>query len=205
MSETLKILEMLDQGTITVEEANQLLEAAQEGNPQAAEHATDVPLALSPNMQRFRHFSYIPFGVSLLLLLLIGWGTYALSRQADGRITAGFVVMLILLVLILVITVLTFAMTRAPWLHVRVQGKTGGDSEDGPKRKGFAISLPVPVTLGQWGLRVAQRFVGEEQRTQLDMAASLLRSVKHDLGKPGTDPIVVDVDDTDEHVQIYIG
>ena len=203
MSEKLKILEMLDQGTITIEEANQLLEAAQESFPRGTEQGADLPL--SPDMQRIRHFSYIPFGLSLLLLLLISWGTYALSRRVDGRITAGFVAMLVLLVLLFLITLLTFAMTRVPWLHVRVRSKVEGDLEGASKHKGFAISLPVPLTLAQWGLHIAQRFVAREQKTQLDMAATLLRSVKHDLGKPGTDPIVVDVDDADERVQIYIG
>ena len=53
------------------------------------------------------------------------------------------------------------------------------------------------------GLEV--RYNGRPALAQLDMAASVLHSVKHDLGKPGTDPIVVDIDDTDEHVQVYIG
>ena len=205
MSEKLKILEMLDQGTITVDEANQLLEAAQDGTSQAVEESADAPTAVSPNMQRFRLLSYIPFGVSLLLFLLVGWGTYALSRRADGRITAGFVAMLILLVFVLLTTLLAFAMTRMPWVHVRIQSKNKGATEGKPTPKRFAISLPVPLSLGQWGLRIAHRFVGEDHAVELDTAATLLQSVKHDLGKPGTDPIVVDIDDADERVQIYIG
>ena len=201
MNEKLKILEMLRQGTITVDEANQLLEAARDTTPQFSEGEVEAPSVHSPDLQRFRYLSYIPFALTLLLLLLTGWGAIALSRRADGRITAGFVMILILLVLLCLSMLLTFAMTRVPWLHLRIRNKAKKDSS----RKNFAISLPVPLTLGQWGLRIAQRFVDEEQGTQLDMAASLLRSVKRDLGKPGTDPIVVDVDDADERVQIYIG
>jgi hypothetical protein len=205
MNEKLKILEMLDQGTITVEEANQLLEAAQDNAGQASQDTPDTPAAVSPDMQRFRHLSYIPFGVSMLLLLLLGWGTYALSRKADGRITAGFVALVILLAIVFFTTLLAFAMTRVPWLHVRIQSKSKAKSgEQGSQRK-FIISLPVPLSLAQWGLHIAHRYVGEERAADLDAAAALLKTVKHDLGKPGTDPIMVDVDDADERVQVYIG
>lgn len=205
MSEKLKILDMLRQGTITVDEASQLLAAAEDTALQTIANEAEASSSSFPDLSRFRRLSYIPFGVSLLLLLLIGWGTFALSRRVDGRVTAGVVIMLILLVLMLLATLLTFAMTQVPWLHVRVQSRAGGASEGKPFRRKFAISLPVPLTLAQWGLRIAGRYVDEDQASQLQGAAALVKSVKHDLGKPETDPIVVDVDDEDERVQIYIG
>jgi hypothetical protein len=58
--------------------------------------------------------------------------------------------------------------------------------------------------LAHWGLRIAYRYVGEERAADLDTAAALLKSVQHDLGKPETDPIMVDIDDADERVQLYI-
>jgi len=205
VSEKLKTLEMLDQGTITVEEANQLLEVAQGDPVQASRDSTDFPTAVPPTMQRFRHLSYIPFGVSLLLFLLLGWGTNALSRRMDGRITAGFVVLVILFVVVFFITLLAFAMTRMPWLHVRIQSRDKGESDGRPATRKLIISLPVPLSLAQWGLRIAHRYVGEDRAVDLNAAAAMLKSVRHDLGKPGTDPIVVDIDDADDRVQIYIG
>jgi cytochrome bd-type quinol oxidase subunit 1 len=205
MDEKLRILEMLDQGTITVEEANQLLEAARDDAPPAVEGPPDTPPAVPPNLQRFRRLSYVPFGITVLLLALAAWGTYALSRRGDGRITAGFVVMLILLVLVSLLTWLTFAMTRVPWLHVRVQSRSEASAKGKNHPKRIAISLPVPLTLAQWALRIAPRYVGEDQVAQVEMAASLLQSIRGDLGKPGSDPIVIDVDDQDERVQVYIG
>jgi len=205
VSEKLKILEMLDQGTITVKEANQLLDVAQDDTVQAGQDSMDAPAAVPPSMQRFRHLSYIPFGVSLLLLLLLGWGTYALSRRVDGRITAGFVALVIVLVLVFFTTLLAFAMTRMPWLHVRIQSKNKDELDGKPTTRKLIISLPVPLSLAQWGLRIAHRYVGEDRAVDLNAAAALLKSVRHDLGKPGTDPIVVDIDDADDRVQIYIG
>jgi hypothetical protein len=205
VSEKLEILEMLNQGTITVEEANRLLEAVQDDTSPAAESKADSPPAAAPDLQRFRNLSYIPFGVSVLLLVLAAWGTFALSRRADGQITAGFVVMVVVLVLCSLLTWLTLAMTRMPWLHVRVRDRSEQTSKGKPTHKRFIISLPVPLALAQWGLRIAPRYVGEEQVAQVEMAAAVLQSFRHDLGKPGTDPIVIDVDDNDERVQIYFG
>jgi hypothetical protein len=202
MSDKLKILELLRKGTITVEEASALLEATQESSPQPVQAGADAPPGALPDMQRFRRLSYIPFGVCLLLLALSTWGTVALSRRVGGQITVGFLVALILLVLLCLCTVLSFLMTRVPWLHVRVRNKP--HNRDSGKHRGFAISLPVPLNLAQWGLRVGQRYVSQEQGTQLDLAATVLRSVKHDVGKPGSDPIMVDIDDEDERVQVYI-
>ena len=205
MDEKLRILEMLDQGTITVEQANQLLEALQDEVPPAVEEDTDLPAAVPPDLQRFRRLSYVPFGLSVLLLLLAAWGTYALSRRGDGQITAGFVAMLILLILVSLLTWLTFAMTQVPWLHVRVQSKGEVNSKGKPTYKRFIISLPVPLSLAQWALRIAPRYVGEDQAENIAAATALLQTVRQDLGKPGTDPIAIDIDDEEERVQVYVG
>jgi hypothetical protein len=203
VSETLRILELLQEGEITAEEATRLLEALKDTPPAGSPQAVSLP-AVRPNMQRFRYFAYIPFGISLVALLLAGWGTLALSRQPDGRITAGYVMLVILLVLLFFTTLLAFAMTRVPWLHVRIQERSE-DEQGEPSWKRLAFSLPVPLSLAQWGLRIARRFVGEEHAAQLETAAALLRSSAGELGKPGGEPIIVEVEDENEHVQVYIG
>jgi hypothetical protein len=204
MTDKLKVLEMLQDGTITVDEASKLLEAVQAETalgPTVADallQPTD-PTPVPPDMQRFRRLSYIPFGISVLFLLLTGWGTLVVYQRTGGRITFGFVVLTTLVLLALLATALTLAMTVAPWLHVRISSESGGK----PTR--FAISLPAPLGLASWALRIAHRFVDEEQAAYLSAAAGVLASVRHEMGKPGIDPIVVDIDDEDERVQVYIG
>ena len=216
MNETLEILRMLHEGTISVDEANKLLEAVSGAGPAKAE--TDEGAATSgesaepppvpPDIGRFRRLSYIPFALSFALLLLTGGGAYALYLRTEGRITFSFVVLLAFCVLTFLITALALWATRVPWLHVRIRSAP----DEGSPGKRFAISLPMPLTCVGWGLRLAHRFVDREAADdpaavsgQLIAAATLVQAMRHDLGKPGTAPIVVDVNDKDEQVQVYIG
>ena len=209
MNEKLDILQMLHDGTISVDEASKLLEAVSGAG--LAEVDTDKgrafskesaePPAVPPDMGRFRRLSYIPFALSLAILALTGGGAYALYLRTEGRITFGFVVLLALCVLALLITALALWATTVPWLHVRIRSAP----DKGSFGTRIAISLPVPLTLAGWGLRLAHRFVDRETAGHLNAATALVQAMRQDLGKPGAEPIVVDVHDEDERVQVYIG
>jgi hypothetical protein len=200
---------MLHEGTISVDEASELLEAVvnTEASQAAAERRTAFPgvdteaPTVAPDLGRLRHLSLIPLAVSLLLTILSGWGAYALILRTEGVITFGFVVLAILFALTLVATALSLWAATVPWLHVRIRSAPGEDSSG----KRFAISLPVPLTLAGWGIRIAHRFVDRETAGHLDASAELVATMRYNLGKPGAVPIVVDIDDEDEQVQVYIG
>ena len=206
MNEKLEILEMVQDGKITVDEASSLLEAL-EGQASALpqDDATSLSEVSSPSappeMDRFRRFSYIPLAISLVITLLTGWGSYAIFRRTEGRITFGFILVTAFFVLAFAITILALWATTVPWLHVRIRSAPKKDS----KGTRLAISMPLPLSLAGWGLRFAHRFVDQETAGHLDAAGTLVLAMKNDLGKPGADPIVVDVDDEDERVQVYIG
>jgi hypothetical protein len=202
MEETQHILQMLEEGKITAQEASRLLEAIEPRGEThaAAQEAGTLALAgsasASPEMQRFRRLSQIPFAIALTVLILSGWGTYALCSRTEGRITLGFVVVLIVLILAVLSTIVTFWMTQVPWLHVRIQQRQG---------RRIAFSFPLPLTLANWGLRIAYRFVDQNTVPHLDTAAELVKGMRGSLRTSGGEPIVVDVDDADDRVQVYIG
>jgi hypothetical protein len=211
-NEKLQILQMVQEGKITVDEASDLLEALESQAPPPAAGvdvapsqdgalpASEAPApTIPPEMERFRRFSYLAFAILLVITLLTGWGSYALFRRAEGRITFGFVTVSALFVLAFAATVLALWATTVPWLHVRIS-----PAKDSAGTR-LAISMPLPLGLAGWGLRFAHRFVDKETNRHLDAAGALVLAMKNDLGKPGADPIVVDVDDEDERVQVYIG
>jgi hypothetical protein len=202
MNEKLDILQMLHDDKISVDEASKLLEAIScvDENRASADQSTR-PSAIPPDMERLRRLSFIPFAVSMALLALAGGGAYALYLRTEGRITFWFVLLLALVILTLLATVLTLRATMVPWLHVRIQSAPGGGSAG----RRFAISLPVPLTLAGWALGIARRFVDRDIAGHLGAAATLIATMRDHLGKPGMEPIVVDVDDEDERVQVYIG
>ena len=213
MNETQQILQMLQEAKITVEEATQLLLAIEPGDEagEGEEFVGDEPAMqvaapapsqpadpphVPPDMARFRRLCQIPFVVALCVLAASGWGLYALCHQAEARITLGFVAMLILFVLAIGATAITFWMRLVPWLHVRVREQDG---------KRIAISLPLPLTLASWGVRLARRFVEDDTAEYLDASAELLKAMKDGPRTLRTDPIVIDIDDDGQRVQVFIG
>jgi len=197
MNEAQQILQMLQEGKITADEASELLAALQPGNPPPGLGEGRGGGTLLPDLERFRRLSQIPFYVALGVLVLSGWGLYAIYRHAEYRVTAGLVWMLIFFILVVGATAIAFWMRMAPWLHVRIQEGDGG--------KRIAISLPLPLALAGWGMNLARRFVKDEAVTYLDTAAELLKAMKGSLGTSRADPIAIDVDDDGGRVQVYIG
>ena len=190
-SESDKILGMLDEGTITAEEAQELLDAVEEAPPVL----DDVDMAgTRPDMDEIRSAWRVPFNISLIVMGISGsllWRT----RRAAG--IAGLFRRLLLLPVTLIAglsAVLLYFSKDGPWLHVRVRQESGSR---------FAISLPFPLHLIRGGLRLAQSQIPDpEIQEKLDAAAEFLEAVETaDL----QDPLTVDVRENGESVQIFIG
>ena len=190
-----RVLQMLENGTVTADEANKLLTAL-EADEEPKDFASDIrPEARfssappdSPDMERFRRFWQIPFFVTIGVLVLSGLGLSSAHNAASGRATFGVICMSGIFLLAMVTTVLAFASSTARWAHVRVQEKDG---------KRISISLPLPLALADWGLRIARNFVTGEEIMHLDTAASLIKAMREDPSIWDAGPLMVEVDDDD--------
>ena len=199
-----QILQMLEEGRITAEEANQLLSAigpdqeVGEVSGEAvlkpvidSEAGTEPPL----NTDGFRNrFWRIPLLIALGSLLLSAIGL-TLMYQAAGQVAfIGFLCVWSFFLLALLASVFLLLIRKAPWLHVRIQ------EQDGQR---FAISLPLPLSLANWGIRAARYFVPQDQVAYLETAGAFIDEMKN---SPEREPIIIDVDDDDgDKVQVYIG
>ena len=86
---------------------------------------------------------------------------------------------------------------RATWVHLRVDERQG---------RSIAISLPLPLGLAGWGVNIARGFVKADQRQNLDMVADFIEAAQQNLQAPGSDPLMINIDDDDgDRVQVYIG
>lgn len=196
-----QILQMLQDGKLTAEEAQALLQAlepaAPTGEAQEAIEGEIVTPAEPPDMDRFRRFWQYPFFISLALLIGVGLGLRSMYQASEGRVTFWFVCVLLLFILTFILTMLAFMSRSAPWVHVRVKEKGG--------RK-IAISLPLPMGLAQWGINIARNFVPDVEQGNLDMAAEFIRSARHGLQGPDKEPFMINVADEDgDQVQVFIG
>jgi len=201
-----QILQMVEDGVITAEEADKLLAAlgpdeqvsTVAGEPVITslpydEDRPEQPVP-SPEPDRFRGILGIPLLIAAGSLVISGLGLFLLYQSAGDVATLGFLCVWSIFILALLATLLIFLARRAPWVHVRVQEKSG---------RRIAISLPLPLGIAGWGLGIARRYISEEQAIHLDTAATFIQAMRD---SPGKEPIVIDVDDGDgDKVQVYIG
>lgn len=194
-----QVLQMLQDGKLTAVQAQELLEALEPtpNEPQEAIEGEIVAPVEPPDMDRFRRFWQYPFFIALAVLIGIGFGLRSLYQASEGAMTFWLFCVSSLFVLTFALTALAFMSRSAPWLHVRVKEREG--------RK-IAISLPLPLGLAQWGINIARYFVPDAEQANLDTAGEFIHSARHSMNEPGSEPLMINVDDEDgEQVQIFIG
>jgi len=199
-----QILQMVQDGVVTAEQAQELLQAlgSSSDNPSPDEPS---PVLIGevvqpeppPDMDRFRRFWQYPFFIALSALLLAGLGLRSLYQSSEGTVTFWFFCLLNVFILLFVLTALAFMSRRSAWLHVRVKEKRG---------RRIAISLPLPMGLARWGINIARGFVPNKDQANLDVASEFLQAAQDDLRSSGAEPLMINVDDEDgDQVQVFIG
>lgn len=205
MSETRQqVLQMLQAGTITTEQAIELLDAMLEHSDTADDDTPHSPPpsynpqtnAIPPDMDHLRSFWRIPFLISAAFLLATAFWLRTVYINANGTINFWFFCVWSLFIIAFIATTLTLASRTTTWLHVRIDEKEGNN---------INISLPLPLRFARWGLTIARGFVPDHVRPQLEMAETFLTTTGDELRTPDAEPIVIQVDDDDSHIQIYFG
>lgn len=211
-----QILQMLQAGAITADQAMDLLEALESSEPPQLEEPDsqdtaapepdygpalegDVihPQEPPPNMDRFRRFWQIPFFICLGFLMISGLWLRSIYQASEGAISLGFVCLWSVFIFAFLLTVLAFMSRQVAWVHVRVREKAGTR---------IAISLPLPLGLAKWGVQFAQGFVDDETKVTLHMASDFITAAQESMKEPGSEPLMIHVDDDDgDRVQVYIG
>jgi len=197
------ILEMLQAGTISAEEAAALMGAMEEAEPDTAlvpivsepETPADEEIIIiekpAPSLDEFSPPWALPFGLGLGLLMLgIGvlWVMSYLGHMNFFWFFCGLVPLGWAVVLVLVAAWLAWGL----WLHVRVESADGS-------RVRLHIPLP-PFGLTVWGLRLAGRFVPRFRESALD---EVLEAMQGEW-KRG-ERMVINVDDEGDRVEVVIG
>ncbi len=192
----LKILQMIQAGAISAEEGARLLDALGQ-EPQPADQPTgetspgegvaaSAPVG-PPSWARWA-WAY-PLAAGLGLLAVAGIFTGMVMR--DGRQLGWLVCTLPPMILGALVMALAWWSRSVRWLHVRVR--------DGEKH--INISLPLPLRLAAWGMRMARPWVPQLQETAVDELILSLADVDSQEGV-----LAVEVNKgTDEQVRVYLG
>lgn len=199
-----KILQMVEAGTISAEEAMSLIKALEE-KPVEAEVELIEPeadygggrgagLEFEEIKARAQKFAIIPLGIGVVLTVLGAYWMFALVGNANYGF--WFFCAWFPLLLGILLVALTSGGMNARWLYVNV------DQQEDEWPQHITLGLPVPLGVVSWFLRNFGQFIRGLDRTNVDGILSAISAVD------GLDePLIVNVDEGDggERVQVYIG
>jgi hypothetical protein len=203
-----KILQLVEEGKISAEQAASLMKALEEdptpseievlqAEPSASFEGSEASSA--PEFEnvkaRARRFAMIPLWIGVLIAVLSAWGIYGIQQNAGMNF--WFYCLLFPLFLGVLLIVIGAGGQSSRWLYVNVDRRY---AKDGPRN--ITLGFPLPLGLTSWILRTFGHNIQGMKNTNVDDIIQIL-----DTTKKSGEPFIVNVhDDEDgEHVQVYIG
>ena len=207
VEERRKILQMVQDGKISAEQAASLMRALDaDADPSEADVEVIEPGAGlggdpsdAPEFEaikaRARRFAMIPLWIGVALTVLSAWAIYSVQQSA-GMNFWFFFLMIPLLIGVLFIA-LGASGQSSRWLYVNVDRR---NAHDGPRN--ITLGFPLPLGLTAWFLRTFGHNMRGMKNTNVDEIIQLLDAT----GKSGA-PLIINANDNEdgEHVQVYIG
>ena len=209
-----KILQMVEEGKISAEQAAKLMSAL-DADTNQAEASMDVfqsepssgfeglDTSSSPSAPEFesvkaraRQFAMIPLWIGIVIAVLSSWGIYSVQQSAG--VNFWFFCLIIPLLLGVLLIALGAGGQSSKWLYVNVDRT---QAHDGPRN--ITLGFPLPLGLTSWFLRTFGHTIQGLENTNVDEIIQVL-----DATGKSSEPLIVNVrnDDGDgEHVQVYIG
>jgi len=203
-----KILQMVEEGKISAEEAAKLMSALDADKAEAEvevfqsepssgfEGGAPVAPEFENVKARARQFAMIPLWIGVAIAVLSAWGIYSVQQSAGMNF--WFFCLIVPLLLGVLLIALGAGGQGSKWLYVNVDRR---QAHDGPRN--ITLGFPLPLGLTSWFLRNFGHNIQGMKNTNVDDIIQVLDAT----GKSG-EPLIVNVhnDDGDgEHVQVYIG
>jgi len=202
-----KILQMVEEGKISAEEAASLMRALEtdvseaqievfEAEPTSGSAGSETSAPEFEEVKaRARRFAMIPLWVGILVAVLSSWGMYTI--QMNSGVNFWFFCLLLPLFLGVLLIAIGAGGQSSRWLYVNVDRRY---AEDGPRN--ITLGFPLPFGLTSWFLRTFGHNIHGMSNTNVDDIIQIL-----DATQKSGDPFIVNVNDDEdgEHVQVYIG
>jgi len=194
-----KILQMVEEGRISAEEAASLMRALDEDSAEAEievfETGTGAGDEFEEVKSRARRFAMIPLWIGVFVAVLSAWGIYTIQQSAG--VNFWFFCLMFPLLLGVLLIVLGAGGPGSKWLYVNVDRR---QAHDWPQN--ITLGFPLPLGLTAWFLRNFGHNIRGMGKTNVDEIIQVLDAT----GKSGA-PFIVNVNDDEdgEHVQVYIG
>lgn len=204
-----KILQMVEEGKISAEDAASLMSAlADDDGDEAVEAEVEVVETRSgfgyektdaPEFDRIkaraRRFALIPLWTGVVVTVLSAWAIYAIQQSAGTNF--WFYCMIFPLMFGMLLIALGGGGRTSRWIYVDVNRK---DAKPGDGPKHITLGFPIPFGLTMWFM---QNFGHNFKGMSGNQVNSIVEMMK--ATKDSNEPLMVNVDDDDAHVQVYIG
>jgi len=202
-----KILEMVQDGKITAEQASSLMKALEadasaeapeveiiEGRTGFSNESSEAP-EFEEVKARARRFAMIPLWIGVAITVLSAWAIY--SVQQNSGMNFWFFFLIIPLLIGVLFIALGASGQSSRWLYVNVDRR---NAHDGPRN--ITLGFPLPLGLTAWLLRTFGHNIRGMRNTNVDEIIQILDAT----GKSGA-PLIINANDNEdgEHVQVYIG
>jgi hypothetical protein len=199
-----KILQMVQDGRISAEQAASLMHALEEDaeagvevvemGTASGEEGSDAP-EFEEVRARARHFAMIPLWIGVFSTVFSAWGLYSIQQNAGMNF--WFFCLLFPLLLGVLLIALGASGQGSKWLYVNVDRRNA----DGWPRN-ITLGFPLPLGLAAWFLRNFGHNIRGMKHTSVDEIIQILDAT----GKSGA-PLIINASDNEdgEHVQVYIG
>ena len=202
-----KILQMVQDGRISAEQAANLMRALDadsdpaeaevevvEAGASSADERNDAP-EFEQVKSRARRFAMIPLWIGVFIAVLSAWGIY--SVQQSVGVNFWFFCLMVPLLLGVLLIALGAGGEGSKWLYVNVDRR---HAQDWPRN--ITLGFPLPLGLTAWFLRNFGQYIHGMEKTNVDEIIQILDAT----GKSGA-PLIINANDNEdgEHVQVYIG
>jgi hypothetical protein len=202
-----KILQMVQDGKISAEQASSLMRALDADTDEAEAEVEVVEAGAGSGFEkndtpefeevkaRARRFAMIPLWIGVFIAVMSAWGIYSVQQSAG--VNFWFFCLMVPLLLGVLLIALGAGGDGSKWLYVNVDRR---NTQDWPRN--ITLGFPLPLGLTAWFLRNFGQYIHGMEKTNVDEIIQILDAT----GKSGT-PLIINANDNEdgEHVQVYIG
>ena len=201
-----KILQMVEEGKISAEEAASLMRALDDASDSEAEIEVVQPVTNSgferteaPEFDqiksRARRFALIPLWVGILTTVLSAWIIYAIQQNAGANF--WFYCMILPLMLGVLLIALGSGGRSSRWIYINVDRR---DAKPGDGPRHITLGFPIPFGMVAWFFESFGHAISGLDREAAQGIIQMMHATKNTK-----EPLMINVDDEDSRVQLYIG
>lgn len=218
-----KILQMVAEGKISAEGAAGLMRALDEDGEPGTNHADESAepevevlegpassgyendasggprQAQAPEFDRIkeraRRFALIPLWVGIAITVLSAWAIYAIQQNVGTNF--WFYCMTLPLLLGVFLITLGAGGRTSRWIYIDVDRRNARPGE-GPRH--ITLGFPVPLGFVAWIFENFGHNFSGMSKGRVEGIVQMMNATRD-----STEPLMINVDDDDAHVQLYIG